>query len=95
VHIVVSWDITNASEPGAWSTWNERKGGATSLASKLRNKSSRTLLPLGANPARSAFNITALFQNRSRFEMVDASALADYEYHVIAASLLFGAGSRA
>lgn len=24
MHIVVSWDITNASEPGAWSMWDER-----------------------------------------------------------------------
>ncbi|AQS61772.1 hypothetical protein A8L48_22570 [Rhizobium rhizogenes] len=24
VHILVSWDITNASEPGAWNMWNER-----------------------------------------------------------------------
>lgn len=24
MHIMVSWDITNATEPGAWSMWNER-----------------------------------------------------------------------
>jgi hypothetical protein len=24
VHIIVSWDITNQPEPGAWNMWNER-----------------------------------------------------------------------
>lgn len=24
MHILVSWDITNASDPGAWEMWNER-----------------------------------------------------------------------
>lgn len=24
MHIVVSWDITNQNEPGAWNMWNER-----------------------------------------------------------------------
>lgn len=48
-------------------------------------------VPVGANPSPSAFNITVLVPEQISIRMVDASGLADYEYHVIAASLLFGA----
>jgi hypothetical protein len=48
-------------------------------------------VPVGVNPAPSAFNVTVLVPEQISIRMVDASGLADYEYHVIAASLLFGA----
>ncbi|MBY5692036.1 hypothetical protein HFO41_24960 [Rhizobium leguminosarum] len=42
------------------------------------------------NPAGNAFNVSVLVPEQISIRMVDASSLADYEYHLYAASLLFG-----
>ncbi|CAN7254544.1 hypothetical protein LJR251_001049 [Rhizobium rhizogenes] len=44
------------------------------------------------NSAGNAFNVSVLVPEQISIRMVDASALADYEYHLFAASMLFGLG---
>ncbi|MDX3973280.1 hypothetical protein [Shinella sp.] len=48
-------------------------------------------VPVGANPARQAFNITVSVPEKITIKMVDASGLADYEVNLFISSLAFGA----
>jgi hypothetical protein len=47
--------------------------------------------PVVPNPVQQAFNVTVVVPAQISIRMVDASTLADYEYHVFAASLFCSA----
>jgi hypothetical protein len=47
-------------------------------------------MPVSANPARQAFNVTVSVPENITVRMVDASSLSDYEVNIFISSLAFG-----
>ncbi|MDX0801657.1 hypothetical protein BMJ35_13955 [Sinorhizobium medicae] len=64
--------------------------GIQSISSEPQQVELNPFAPGVANPAQQAFNITVHVPEQIAIRMVDASALSEYEYHIFAASLVFG-----
>lgn len=52
MHIVVSWDITNQNEPGAWNMWNERLKEVLKPYSWVRPLQTVYVVSVASEPAR-------------------------------------------